>query len=80
MYVHTPYRALHFSGNSTVEGAINWLEGHEADVNLDEPLMVKKVQQGEDAAGAYGSGILFRYESHAMKCGCKRAPTLTSFL
>ena len=36
-------RALHFSGNSTVEGAINWLEGHEGDADLDDPLMVKKV-------------------------------------
>ena len=36
-------RALHFSGNSTVEGAINWLEAHEADLDLDEPLLVKKV-------------------------------------
>ena len=36
-------RALHFSGNSSVEGAINWLEAHEADADLDEPLLVKKV-------------------------------------
>ena len=36
-------RALHFSGNSTVEGAVNWLEGHGDDADLDDPLLVKKV-------------------------------------
>ncbi|GAB4822019.1 hypothetical protein N2152v2_009065 [Parachlorella kessleri] len=35
-------RALHFSGNSSVEGAINWLAEHESDTNLDEPLLVPK--------------------------------------
>ncbi|GAX81762.1 hypothetical protein CEUSTIGMA_g9190.t1 [Chlamydomonas eustigma] len=35
-------RALHFSGNSSVEGAINWLDQHEADIDLDEPLLIPK--------------------------------------
>uniref|UniRef100_A0A7R9VJY6 UBA domain-containing protein n=1 Tax=Chlamydomonas euryale TaxID=1486919 RepID=A0A7R9VJY6_9CHLO len=35
-------RALHFSGNSTVEGAINWLEANESDPDLDKELMVAK--------------------------------------
>lgn len=39
---HRAIRALHFSGNSTVEGAINWLMEHEADIDLDEPLMIPK--------------------------------------
>jgi uncharacterized UBP type Zn finger protein len=36
-------RALHASGNSTVEGAVNWLTEHEGDADLDEPLLVPKV-------------------------------------
>lgn len=36
-------RGLHFSGNSTLEGAINWLAEHEADADIDEPLLVPKV-------------------------------------
>ncbi|WIA09100.1 hypothetical protein OEZ85_008512 [Tetradesmus obliquus] len=35
-------RGLHFSGNSTLEGAINWLAEHEADADIDEPLLVPK--------------------------------------
>ena len=37
-------RALHHSGNSTVEGAVNWLTEHEADDGLDEPLLVPKAR------------------------------------
>lgn len=33
---------VHFSGNSTMEGAINWLEEHGEDADLDEPLLVAK--------------------------------------
>ena len=40
--VNKATRALHFSGNSTVEGAINWLMEHEGEVDLDEPLLVPK--------------------------------------
>jgi uncharacterized UBP type Zn finger protein len=36
-------RALHFSGNSALDGAISWLEEHEGDADLDEPLLVPKV-------------------------------------
>jgi hypothetical protein len=36
-------RGLHFSGNSSIEGAINWLAEHEGDADLDEPLLVPKV-------------------------------------
>ncbi|KAJ3675721.1 hypothetical protein LUZ60_004763 [Juncus effusus] len=35
-------RALHFSGNSTLEGAINWVAEHEDDPNIDEMPMVPK--------------------------------------
>ncbi|KAF8072947.1 ubxn1 [Scenedesmus sp. PABB004] len=35
-------RGLHFSGNSTLEGAINWLAEHEAEPELDTPLLVPK--------------------------------------
>lgn len=38
-------RGLHFSGNSTLEGAINWLAEHEKDADIDEPLLVPKVRQ-----------------------------------
>lgn len=41
--VNKATRALHFSGNSTVEGAVNWLMEHEGDADLDEPLLVPKV-------------------------------------
>ncbi|CAN6238199.1 unnamed protein product [Urochloa humidicola] len=33
-------RALHFSGNSTIEGAINWLSEHQEDADIDEMPMV----------------------------------------
>ena len=33
---------LHFSGNSTLEGAINWVEEHAEDADIDEPLLVDK--------------------------------------
>lgn len=33
---------LHFSGNSTLEGAMNWLEEHGDDKDLDELLLVEK--------------------------------------
>ncbi|KAJ4790962.1 UBX domain-containing protein 1 [Rhynchospora pubera] len=35
-------RALHFSGNSTIEGAINWVAEHENDPDIDEMPMVPK--------------------------------------
>ena len=37
-------RALHGSGNSTIEGAINWITEHENDADIDEPLLVRKVR------------------------------------
>jgi len=46
-------RALHHSGNSTVEGAVSWLTEHEGDADLDEPLMVAKVGLG------LGLGLVF---------------------
>ena len=49
-------RALHFSGNSTVEGAVNWLEGHGDDADLDEPLLVKKVWTGGGRSSVRGGG------------------------
>lgn len=36
---------LHFSGNSTVEGAMNWLEEHANDTDLDEMLLVEKTAE-----------------------------------
>ncbi|KAL6899085.1 hypothetical protein ACP4OV_005743 [Aristida adscensionis] len=33
-------RALHFSGNSTIEGAINWLSEHQEDPEIDEIPLV----------------------------------------
>ncbi|KAK3158007.1 hypothetical protein QOZ80_2AG0131630 [Eleusine coracana subsp. coracana] len=33
-------RALHFSGNSTIEGAINWLSEHQEDPDIDEMPLV----------------------------------------
>jgi uncharacterized UBP type Zn finger protein len=38
-------RGLHFSGNSSIEGAINWLAEHEGEPDLDEPLLVPKVRR-----------------------------------
>ena len=36
-------RALHFTGTDNVEQAITWIVEHEADADLDEPLLVPKV-------------------------------------
>jgi uncharacterized UBP type Zn finger protein len=33
---------LHFSGNSTLEGAINWVEEHGEDEDIDTMLLVGK--------------------------------------
>lgn len=33
---------VHFSGNSTIEGAMNWLEEHQTDVDIDQPLRLPK--------------------------------------
>eukprot|EP00892_Ulva_mutabilis_P007889 jgi/Ulvmu1/5472/UM023_0008.1 len=38
-------RAVHFSGNSTIQGAMNWLEEHQTDTDLDEPLRVPKAEE-----------------------------------
>ena len=37
-------RALHYSGNSTLEGAINWLDEHGDDKDIEEPLLLPKVR------------------------------------
>ncbi|XP_078156362.1 ubiquitin-associated (UBA)/TS-N domain-containing protein [Carex rostrata] len=37
-------RALHYSGNSTIEGAINWVAEHEDDPDIDEMPMVPKIE------------------------------------
>ena len=36
-------RALHFSGTDSLEQAITWIMEHEADPDLDEPLLVPEV-------------------------------------
>ena len=36
-------RALHFTGTDNVEQAITWIVEHEADADLDKPLLVPKV-------------------------------------
>ncbi|CAG9463023.1 unnamed protein product [Pedinophyceae sp. YPF-701] len=35
-------RALYFSGNSTLEGALNWLEEHAEDADIDDDLKIPK--------------------------------------
>ncbi|OEL22113.1 hypothetical protein BAE44_0016867 [Dichanthelium oligosanthes] len=41
-------RALHFSGNSTIEGAINWLSEHQEDADIDEMPLVPANSKTED--------------------------------
>ncbi|PWZ29576.1 UBX domain-containing protein 6 [Zea mays] len=41
-------RALHFSGNSTIEGAINWLSEHQEDIDIDEMPLVPANSKTED--------------------------------
>lgn len=55
-------RALHHSGNSSIEGAINWLTEHEEDKDIDEPLLVPQVQGAgllASCAALAGSGVWF---------------------
>ena len=35
-------RAIHFTGTNTIEQAVNWIVEHEADADIDEPLLVPK--------------------------------------
>ena len=39
---HRAVRAVHATGTSSVEQAVNWIVEHEADADIDEPLLVKK--------------------------------------
>ena len=39
-------RALHFSGTSTIEQAIQWIVDHENDPDLELPLLVPKARTG----------------------------------
>eukprot|EP00775_Hariotina_reticulata_P013661 gene13661-13783_t len=41
-------RGLHFSGNSSVEGAINWLSEHDMDADIDTPLLVPQAKLRRD--------------------------------
>ncbi|AQK52698.1 ubiquitin-associated (UBA)/TS-N domain-containing protein [Zea mays] len=41
-------RVLHFSGNSTIEGAINWLSEHQEDIDIDEMPLVPANSKTED--------------------------------
>lgn len=36
-------RALHYSGTASLEQALTWIEEHENDADLEEPLLVAKV-------------------------------------
>lgn len=38
-------RALHFSGNTGLQAAIEWISEHESDKDLEEPLLVPPVKQ-----------------------------------
>lgn len=38
-------RALHSSGGGGIEAAVAWLADHEADADLDTPLLVPKVSR-----------------------------------
>ncbi|XP_047081549.1 caldesmon isoform X1 [Lolium rigidum] len=40
-------RALHFSGNSTIEGVINWLSEHQEDPDIDEMPMVPAISNAK---------------------------------
>ncbi|XP_042473650.1 chromatin assembly factor 1 subunit A-B-like isoform X1 [Zingiber officinale] len=40
-------RALHFSGNSSIEAAINWVAGHEDDSDIDQMPLVRKEEKTE---------------------------------
>eukprot|EP00959_Pyramimonas_sp_CCMP1952_P354894 7434142-Pyramimonas_sp.AAC.1 len=35
-------RAIHFTGTNTLEQAVNWIVEHEADADIDEPLLLPK--------------------------------------
>ena len=37
-------RALHFSGTDNMEQAVTWIVEHEHETDLDDPLLVPKVQ------------------------------------
>jgi uncharacterized UBP type Zn finger protein len=57
-------RALHFSGNSSLEGAINWLEEHAEDADLDQPLLIPKSEVCScasqiDALGSNTDSLLY---------------------
>jgi hypothetical protein len=54
-------RALYHTGGESLEAALQWLDDHQADADLDEPLMVPKVGTccvaGQDRAGQDRTGV-----------------------
>lgn len=61
-------RGLHFSGNSSIEGAINWLAEHEADEDLDTPLLVPKVWARVGRVWGAGTGEAGCWAAVAAAC------------
>jgi UBA/TS-N domain len=45
-------RALHFTGNHSLEAAIDWIVQHSEDAGIDEPLLVPKASPCTCCMGA----------------------------
>lgn len=70
-------RGLHFSGNSTLEGAINWLAEHEGDEDINHPLLVPKVWQQADNKFTHGQACSARVAGSQFVLDGTAAPAYT---
>lgn len=59
-------RALHCSGNGSLENALTWIEQHGEDADIDEPMLVPKVPKKHD-----GIPGISKSPSHIPLHGCK---------
>ena len=83
-------RALYLTGGESMEAAVGWLEDHQADADLDEPLMVPKVPccvaglgragQGRAGQGRAGQGRGGMAQLAVERCAGRRPRTQLSLL